>query len=81
MFYGVEDVMFLIEVRETKAYEIIRELREELANTKIPGTQRTYYKPPAGKIQKRYFCERFNLDPEECDRALTQTAVKEGIQS
>ena len=65
MFYGVEEVIAILGVRRTKAYEIIRELREDLKS-------KGYIEPPAGRIQKRYFCERFSLDIAECERFLSE---------
>jgi|GEM_PF-2954596 len=72
MFYDVTDIMCLIGIAQTKAYEIIRSLGNDLASTRVPGMTRNFCKPPAGKIQKKYFCERYNLDPEECDREIAR---------
>ena len=46
-FYTVKDVMRILQVKQTKAYKIIRELNEELE-------QRGYIVVP-GKVSKRYF--------------------------
>lgn len=49
-FYRVEDVMQMLEVKQTKAYAIIKELNEELKKQgKIVV---------AGRVSKKYFDER-----------------------
>jgi hypothetical protein len=68
MFYGVEEIKAILGVQRTKAYSIIRTLRADL---KSEG----YIKPPAGKIQKRYFCERYHLDINECESFLKSEAI------
>lgn len=72
MWYGVEDVMTLLGVKQSKAYQVIRKLADEIAKTKIPGKDRCYARPPAGKIQKSYFCEKFMFEQVECDDILEQ---------
>lgn len=69
MWYTAEDVMILLGVAQTKAYEVIRELAAELV-------AENYLKPPAGKIQKKLFCEKFLLDREECDALLSERKGK-----
>jgi hypothetical protein len=71
MFYYVEDIMQILGIAHTKAYEIIRNLADDLAKTKVPGKEITYCKPPAGRIQKAYFCERFALNVSDCDVMLS----------
>lgn len=66
------DVMVLLEVKQTKAYAVIKELREQIANTKIPGTDRCYSLPPEGKIRKSYFCEAYMMNEAECDEILEE---------
>ena len=73
LFYDKNDVMTLVGVAQTKALAIIRELRDDLAKTKMPGHEAYFSKPPAGRIQKRYFCERYNLDLAECEQTLQKT--------
>ena len=68
MFYGVEDVMAILGVKRTKAYEKIKELRSDLVKA-------GYIEPPAGRIQKKYFCERFNLNLKECEAFLKKGAA------
>lgn len=75
MWYSVDDVMVLLDVAQSKAYQVIRELGNEIAKTKIPGKDRCYARPPAGKIQKSYFCEKFMFDQAECDKVLENTKV------
>lgn len=72
MWYTADDVMTLLNVGKSKAYEVIRSLGIEISKTKIPGKERYYAKPPAGKIQKSYFCEKFMFNQAECDRVLEQ---------
>ncbi len=72
MWYTAQDVMILLEVKQTKAYAIIKELGNELVKTKIPGTDRYYARPPAGKIQKSFFCEKFMLNRTECDNLIAK---------
>lgn len=67
MWYKCTDIMTLLDVSESKAYQIIRNLGDELKN-------KGFMKPPAGRIQKTYFCERFNLSLDECERVLAQVA-------
>lgn len=64
MFYKVDAVMALLGISKSKAFEIIRQLRTDL---EADG----YILPPAGKIQKRYFCKRFDLDLQECEDYLS----------
>lgn len=72
MWYTAADVMILLGVGQSKAYEVIRDLGNEIAKTKIPGKDRCYARPPAGKIQKAYFCEKFMLDRSECDKLIAE---------
>ena len=72
MWYGVEDVMTLLGVKQSKAYQVIRKLADEIAKTKIPGKDRCYERPPAGRIQKSYFFEKFMFEQVECDNILEQ---------
>ena len=71
MWYGVEDVMTLLGVKQSKAYQVIRKLADEIAKTKIPGKDRCYERPPASRIQKSYFCEKYMFNIEECDKILS----------
>lgn len=73
------DVMILLEVKQCKAYEVIKELREQIAKTKIPGTDRCYSLPPEGKIRKSYFCEAFMLNEAECDEILDAAYKLKGV--
>lgn len=55
--------MMILDVKKSKAYQIIHKLREEVeAKGKMC--------PKAGKIQKTYFCEQFMLDVKDCDAEL-----------
>lgn len=55
--YTVKDVMRILQVKQTKAYKIIRELNEELE-------QRGYIVAP-GKVSKRYFYEKVYINEDE----------------
>lgn len=72
MWYTVDDVMILLGVGQSKAYQVIKALGDEIAKTKIPGKDRCYARPPAGRIQKSYFCEKFMLDRFECDSIIAE---------
>lgn len=70
MWYTATDVMTLLSVKQAKAYQVIKTLADEIANTKIPGKDCCYARPPAGRIQKSYFCEKFMFEQAECDKIL-----------
>lgn len=71
-WYTATEVMILLEVKQTKAYAIIKDLNKKLVQTKIPGTDRFYGCPPAGKIRKSFFCETYMLNEEECDEIIAE---------
>lgn len=71
-WYRVNDIMAIMECSESYAYRIIDTLRKEIENTKIPGTDRCYAAPPAGRVRKEYFCEKYMLDVAECDAIVAQ---------
>ena len=52
-FYTVKDVMKILQIKESKAYKIIRELNSEL--------EQKGYIVVAGKVSKRYFNEKVYL--------------------
>lgn len=56
-FYTVKDVMRILQVKEAKAYKIIRNLNEELE-------QRGYI-VVAGKVSKKYFDEKVYINESE----------------
>ena len=56
-FYTVKDVMRILQVKEAKAYKIIRKLNEELE-------QRGYI-VVSGKVSKRYFDEKVYINEDE----------------
>lgn len=72
MWYNANDVMIILECGRSYAYHTINLMRNEIANTKIPGTNRHYFAPPSGKIQKSYFCEAMMLSIEECDKIIAE---------
>jgi hypothetical protein len=76
MWYSATDIMALLECSQSKAYGIAKALADEVAKMKIPGTNRHYSRPPAGKIQSHYFCEKFMLDRTECDEIAKRAKVK-----
>lgn len=73
MWYTIKDVMAILGVSRAKGYEVMRCMADELEKTKMPGSDRCYARPPAGKIQKSYFCQKFMFDVNECDRLLKQS--------
>lgn len=58
-YYTVEDAMNLLGVQKSKAYYIIRRLREELISS---GSLIEDY--PVGRIPKKYFDKRCGIDME-----------------
>lgn len=56
-FYTVQDVMKILQVKESKAYKIIRQLNAEL---EVKG-----YLVVAGKVSKKYFMEKVYFDKEK----------------
>lgn len=56
-YYTAEDVMKLLGVKQTKAYDIIRSLRMELI-----ASGRLIEEYPAGRIPKKYFNSRCGID-------------------
>lgn len=50
-FYTADDVIEILDVKRTKAYEIIRRLNAELEGQGFMTTK--------GKVSKRYFHQRF----------------------
>jgi len=70
MWYTRSDVQLIFGVSESKAYEIINELANELEKT-------GFLRPPSGRIQRNLLCKKYNLDRAECDaivEAAKQTA-------
>ncbi len=76
MWYNANDVMLLLKIGESTAYKVIGKMRSEISKKKIPGKDICYAKPPQGKIQKSYFCEKYMLDVAECD-AFLEMAMQE----
>lgn len=58
-YCGVEDVMNYLDCKENKAYDLIRQLREELIKA---GKLTPAY--PTGKVPRKYFLERCMIDEE-----------------
>lgn len=56
-YYTVEDVMNLLGVKQSKAYDIMRTLRKELI-----ASGRLIEEYPVGRIPKRYFDSRCGID-------------------
>lgn len=52
-YYTVKNVMECLKCSDTKAYQIMRELNEEL--------KKKGYMTLRGRVPKKYFEERFNL--------------------
>lgn len=74
MFYNVKDVSVILNCSDSKAYKTIHSLREQL----IAGG---WEPPPAGKIQKSYFCERFRLDEKETEKLLKSYSSKKAANA
>lgn len=58
-YCGAEDVMNYLGCKENKAYDLIRQLREELIEA---GKLTPAY--PIGKVPRKYFLERCMIDEE-----------------
>lgn len=56
-YYTVEDVMNLLGVKQSKAYDIMRSLRKELI-----ASGRLIEEYPSGRVPKRYFDSRCGID-------------------
>lgn len=56
-YYEVEDVMLLLGIKRSKAYKIMRSLRQELI-----ASGRLIDEYPAGRVPKRYFNARCGID-------------------
>lgn len=66
MWLTAKEVMFLLGgVSRATAYKVMRDLGNEF---EAMGKAR----PPAGKIQKRFFCEKFLFELSECDAELAK---------
>lgn len=76
MWYEVKDVMILLGVAQSKAYQVIRELGKEIITMQVPGEDYCYATPPGGKIQKIYFCKKFMFDQAECDKLIKASTGK-----
>jgi hypothetical protein len=72
MYYNAADVMILLGIGQSSAYNIIHEIADEIETTIIPGTKRTYRRPPSGKVPKDDFCLLYRLNRKECDALLKQ---------
>jgi len=71
-YYFVQDVMVLLELKERKAYDIIRALNEELkamGKITIPG-----------RINKTYFHHRVDVDIEEIRKEEIAPKQRSGQQ-
>ena len=56
----VEDVMDILGIGQTKAYQIIRKLNDEI---EAAG----YFRPVGGRVSEAYFRERFYLNQNTID--------------
>jgi len=63
LFFSVEDVKIILGIENTKAYDIIKELRKELVS-------KGYADYPAGRVPKKYFCERYYLELKDVEEVL-----------
>lgn len=69
VIYGRTEVASILRCSRSKAYEVIRTLKTELEAKGL-------LTPCQGKIQARFFCERFGLDLDECQSILQNTVSK-----
>lgn len=76
MWYTARDVMLLLNIGESTAYKILAKLGSEISKKKIPGKDIFYAKPPRGKIQKSYFCEKYMLNVQDCDDFLQANSAE-----
>ena len=74
-WYQAKDIETILECSKSYAYRVLKSLRTEITKTKIPGTDRFYAAPPAGKIRKDYFCEKYMLDVTECDKIIAERSA------
>lgn len=70
LFICAKDVALIWGVSESTAYKMIRQLQKDLV-------KQGYLSPPAGKIQVKYFCDRFNLELNEVIKAVSDYHDKE----
>lgn len=66
-FYQVEDVMTLLGVSKSKAYKIMQSLNKEL--------NKKGFITVAGKVPKKYFCEKFYCDMNDINAHEQAMAV------
>lgn len=69
--FGAQEIAFLLHTSESNAYNPIRKLKAEL-------NEMGKLTPAQGRIQARFFCERFGLDIEECQEVLKTMPTNEG---
>ncbi len=65
VIYGKKEVAQILRCSDSNAYRTIRTLKEELEAKGL-------LTPVAGKIQARFFCERFGFELDECQALLAQ---------
>lgn len=63
VIYGVNEVSYLLRTSQTNAYKVMRELKKEMEAKGL-------LTPSQGKIQAKYFCERFGFELAECTEEL-----------
>lgn len=69
--FGAQEIAFLLHTSKSNAYKMMRKLKEELE-------EMGKLTPAQGRIQARFFCERYDLDLAECQAALKSMPKKEG---
>lgn len=69
VIYGKEEITMILRCSDTYAYRTIRNLTIELE-------EKGFCTPCQGKIQAKFFCDRFGLDMEVCERLLKQIGKK-----
>lgn len=64
MMYGNSEVSTILRVSRTTAYQLIRDLQEEM-------TGKGYVPSKSGTISAKYLWERYHLTEKECLLALS----------
>ncbi len=65
VYYGCKEVMQITGVSRARAYQILKQLREEIET-------KGYIMPRPGMVQAKYFCSRLRLSLADCNEILQQ---------
>ena len=75
-YIGAQEVMECLDCKENKAYELIRQLRDELVKA---GKLTPAY--PIGKVPRKYFFERCMIEEYEVQDGILQCLPTLRLQS